>query len=694
MRPLFRTIFLFIIILACSVSGSQAQWQQTAGPFGGDVKSVINVGDTLLAATNSGLYRSLDGGAVWNLMALRGKQVRHLFGRPGSAFALYSWFENGDSLYGVARSTDGWENWEESSAGLVEFNAEIRPTMMGYQGHSLVWLFAYNGDDEKGMAYTSEDLGASWQPRSDLPGTDPVIATLWYGDVLLASAKGAIWRKDAPAAPWRMVQSSNDELSLARFGTLLMTGGGSRMYRSTDGGNNWLAIPYTGTSMDRLVMLGDTLLGLPAGFSNSIHYSLDSGTTWTPYYSPREVIRGMIVVGDRLLCYDPAGVFALYSGAENERRSDSGIIASRIGSVRYIDGSIYASTPGGRLFRSTDGGGAWRTFADNVLHERPVTLHVGHIGGSIFVGGRGLSRSADSGLTWQVVEEDSSIIHGITQGGPVSFVWGALSGVRISKDSGATWSPVPAIRRLVNAVYAASPTVIVVADRMIYRSGDDGETWDSTLTTFQGAVLQKYLVGLRRGALLLSNYRELLRSGDNGLTWSKVALPVPITAAYHLAAYGDKAVVVTDRGFFQSDGDGLAWTPMETGEMGDARSVALGAGIVFAGSTEQGVWKQPIVTSGVAAPGSPRLTAISLLRVTPNPAYGAALAEFSVGRAGNVTVEIFDLFGRRVRSFPAGWLQPGEHRLPFDCGVLSSGAYHLRLAGPDGVSDLPLAIVR
>ena len=84
---------------------------------------------------------------------------------------------------------------------------------------------------------------------------------------------------------------------------------------------------------------------------------------------------------------------------------------------------------------------------------------------------------------------------------------------------------------------------------------------------------------------------------------------------------------------------------------------------------------QRITTSTDDAPAAepPALT------LAPNPAAAAAVATVTLVVAGSATLDAYDVLGRRVRSFDAGRLAPGTHRVPLDLAALAPGTYVLVL---------------
>jgi hypothetical protein len=67
------------------------------------------------------------------------------------------------------------------------------------------------------------------------------------------------------------------------------------------------------------------------------------------------------------------------------------------------------------------------------------------------------------------------------------------------------------------------------------------------------------------------------------------------------------------------------------------------------------------------------------LAVGPNPSSGRAVAFWRLRRPGQAQLALHSLDGTRLRTFPAGALEPGIHRTALDLGDMASGVYFLSL---------------
>jgi hypothetical protein len=80
------------------------------------------------------------------------------------------------------------------------------------------------------------------------------------------------------------------------------------------------------------------------------------------------------------------------------------------------------------------------------------------------------------------------------------------------------------------------------------------------------------------------------------------------------------------------------------------------------------------------------------LSAFPNPFNSIAQISFSLPRAGNVKLEVYDVTGRLAATLVDGRFEAGEHRVRFDGKELASGIYFLRLRA-EGMSKVQKVVM-
>ena len=78
----------------------------------------------------------------------------------------------------------------------------------------------------------------------------------------------------------------------------------------------------------------------------------------------------------------------------------------------------------------------------------------------------------------------------------------------------------------------------------------------------------------------------------------------------------------------------------------------------------------------------------------PNPTAGAATVAFTLAEAGDVSVDVFDVLGRRVATLADGSAAAGPVRLDVPAGALAPGTYVVRVLTDAGAASTRLTVTR
>ncbi len=124
--------------------------------------------------------------------------------------------------------------------------------------------------------------------------------------------------------------------------------------------------------------------------------------------------------------------------------------------------------------------------------------------------------------------------------------------------------------------------------------------------------------------------------------------------------------------------------------------VALGKGPVLYPSLSMGEtrvvrWERPVSVDSRANAGPGRF---ALSPNYPNPFNTRTVFRFSVPEEGHVSLQIFDLLGRRVSRLIDGRVKAGEHQMVWHAGHLPGGVYFCRLQAGGQVLRRKLVLVK
>ena len=264
---------------------------------------------------------------------------------------------------------------------------------------------------------------------------------------------------------------------------------------------------------------------------------------------------------------------ALYPGLR--WRSIGPFRGGRVTSVAGVPGDphiYYFGTPGGGVWKTTDGGHVWHPIFDSVpvpsigaVTVDPSASNVVYVGTGEQMPGKGLYKSSDSGNTWTNIGlQDVRFIQSIIvdpRNPKVIVVAGNSVGM------GIFWRPLA--------------TLAWTANRGIFRTEDGGQTWkkvyndDASLGivdmcsdpdnpgTLYASV---YHPSSGSGASAVADTSDIVKSTDGGATWSLLeskGLPDKARSRVGIVVAGTtggrRLYAILDQGLFRSDDAGANW---------------------------------------------------------------------------------------------------------------------------------------
>jgi photosystem II stability/assembly factor-like uncharacterized protein len=469
------------------------------------------------------------------------------------------------SLMALVAAT-GAADWNR--AGL--YGADVRSLVVDPKNPDTVYLGTSQGE-----VYVSRDGAESWSnPRHGNPFPGYVV------DSLNVDRKGRLWAacwglwggaviavSDDGAVTWKRRDSGLEDFSVRALvvdrknSDLLLAGGLTGVYRSTDGGDSWEKI----SDQENVESLGIDPRDpnrIYVGTWRQAFRTEDGGKTWSL------VNNGMVLDTD---------VFSININPKNPD-------------------NLWLSTCGW-VYSSPDRGSTWTRFKDGFNNRRiqAIDLDANHdswvYAGSV----AGLYRSQDLGKSWQLISDESLVVKaiGLAPARPDRIILGTESdGVYVSHDGGATFGR--SSKGLYNVRVAA---VVPDPDEKgklyaavyfggsasgLYLSSDRGETWDRLNKTKLPEVLSlivrsdepRFVVGTEKGFFFSSD----------GVDWTQAEPSGSPLRVEKLLAYNkSRLFAATAEGVFTSKDGGLSWyklgvsadhaLDLALGKLGDKRAL-------------------------------------------------------------------------------------------------------------------------
>jgi hypothetical protein len=364
--------------------------------------------------------------------------------------------------------------------------------------------------------------------------------------------------------------------------------------------------------------LGDTIV---AGTLTLVYVSTDAGASWHPS--------------------QPAATVA------------------PIQSMLVRNGTLYVGTAGLGVFTSGNLGQTWQSFNEGLvggfensqldvsdLKSRGDSLYASTFGAGVYV------RRLTGVDTWHHFGEEfepnqASNVRGLAVGGTRLLAAGGGNGTVFFRDPGdpewtLSWLDNVGLRpglEAFGAVWTGTGWVVATGvGRGVFSSTQGHEPW--TAVNLGLGLLNSGTLTLRGhrvfGAFNRNNDVVIANSADDGLSWSVLDV-LPQTLVFQMATVGTE---------------------------------------LYAGRAD-GLWRRS--TSTVSVPGNGARAELGLAIAGAQPSAHGVRLRFNMPEAGNATIEVFDVAGRRAAELAQGSLSAGPHQVSWRAGELGAGVYAVRL---------------
>jgi photosystem II stability/assembly factor-like uncharacterized protein len=510
-----------------------------------------------------GIYRTLDGGATWQLQA---EAERTGVPRRIGVIAIDPFDSDHLILGGVGFGEMGHAGdlggMHESLDGGVSWTRRTFPMATNYWCHAVVFDHTQRGviystitarSPTSGI-YRSADGGATWQQLTKgLPATER------FGRTALAISH---------SNPRVLYAFATDEHS-GRSDLLL------GVFKTTNGGSTWTNVAGTHFRNELQISYGNTIAVHPTNSNHvlcggvDLHLTTDGGRTWT-HVTKWDTDRGS----------------SRYAHADHH-----GLLMPAA-----TPGRVYDPNDGG-LDVSTDGGKSWTNRSDGLAVTMYYDVDVAQsderaLGGGAQDNGTLVTASGRVDDYAELLGGDGGwIIYDPRDARHVFASYYNLNIYRFHGQRSRDVSP-PATKDEKNAVWMAfmemSPadsSTLFVGSRRVWRTKDDGETWAAISPVLDGSSISAIDISSAdpRRVFVATENGGFYRSLDGGTTWSaNLAGPLPGHIITRIAAspINTGRVFISMGNFghghvFRSDDGGSNWRDVDGGQLPDVPHHAL-----------------------------------------------------------------------------------------------------------------------
>ncbi len=707
------TIIIFITIFSTFVFG-QKIWYATNGPTGGQINILFNFkvegAAVVYAGTPFGLFKSTNSGSTWSPISpeLAGKNISSItsFGPilyvgtkgygvytstdSGKTFSNFNsssvlgWINSlalsGEILFaggvgGVMRSNDNGNTW--TKVGTLTSGKTIT-SITTYTDTNSTFIIA---SDDKGSVYLSTDFGTNWVEKNPtqklgfvekighhvlaltISAPPPIWAATKTNGIAVTTDNGATWNFKNNGLPF--VHVTNFAFTDADNFIISTAGGG--LFKTTDGGNNWVQISNTGLTdqfVNSLILFGANIL---AATQSGIFQTLLNTISWQPTNTGllNIAINSFLMIGNSIYAGTSNGIYL---------STDFGLNWLLLGLTKTIINTLFPGPAGmllaglqtGGLMKSIDNGSNWTMVSGGLLDQFTyVTTGIYNSTNGLYIIGtetKGALISSDLENWTNAGGLDLQFVSDISEGksSNTKYFAGTSDGLFESDDGGSTFVKIGFNNKNVIKVNVLDSLKILAStgDSGIFQSIDGGKTWASKWdNNAKGAsVISVYVISesswivmTSKGTFITEDFGETYANQDTGLILKDVNAILPVAK--------------TNKNTFTN-------TTYD----------------ILGGTNGMSVWRLPnFVVTGVEGNNSSVPNNFSLSQNYPNPFNPSTIISYTIpavktGYIPSVQIKIYDVLGREVAILVNEEKPAGNYKVNFDASKLSSGVYLYRLS--------------
>jgi photosystem II stability/assembly factor-like uncharacterized protein len=594
------------------------------------------------------VLRTTNGGITWTHEGSDTTRTLNnvAFGDPFTGIAV-------GNVGTILRTTDGGDSWNVHSSGTtralngVFLRDANKGTVVG----------------DSGTILRTVDGGIHWLVSAQpLSRTLRGVAFVPSGLGIIAGDAGTILRTTDGGENWNAVNSgtlrSLHDVALPGGLLAVAVGEAGTVIRSTNGGATWDSVSGGGSATLYHVTFRDANHGHAVGDAGTILRTTDGGASWVTQLSGDSVsFRSVVMTG-----------------------VDTAIITGDLG----------------RILTTTDGGTTWITQWSATLNSLRGLTFTDPVNGTL-VGTNGkILHTSSNGIYWTDREYPISYFYTVTfLDSLVGWVGGLQGKIRKSTDGGITWTPAyvePSLHSsfpILRMRFFTPMLGFATGGRMdqagiVWRTTDGGDHWESSNPS--GAPIHGIhrvdslnFVGVDGEFDLGAGF---IHTKDAGRSWEYryigiwgEALSMSFRTTYeaHVAmGFPCTYMVTRDTGatweqFYTPDSTAmyeLAFTDSLHGYMVGKRGTVLRYNPVLVHAEER---------------ENSLPVALALQQNYPNPFNPVTRISFDLPVNAAVTLKVYDILGREVRTLFDGMKTAGSHLVFFDGRELASGVYFYQL---------------
>jgi hypothetical protein len=239
-------------------------------------------------------------------------------------------------------------------------------------------------------------------------------------------------------------------------------------------------------------------------------------------------------------------------------------------------------------------------------------------------------------------------------------------------------------------------TILAGDPSHIYRSSDISKTWYVVPNTPSDEDVNTFFIGRNGNIYAGMNFDYVFRSTDDGIDWQNTGGAPAVTSLTEDAS--GYIYASSSTGVYRSTDEGDSWKQINSGLL-SAGIASVGidtAGYLYAGSNNANydyLYRSVQTTTAVQEQGATP-TGFTLEQNYPNPAASATTILFSTAAEGTVTLKIYNALGNEVATLISGRLAAGTHTAVLETQALPQGMYYYQLQANGKTQTKKIVLVK
>ena len=402
----------------------------------------------------------------------------------------------------------------------------------------------------------------------------------------------------------------------------------------------------------------------------------------------------------------------LFASASRAQNLDTLFTANWITSIELVNknpGEILITGPG--VQRSTNYGETWHSasfdtsalFDSYNLSMNQINTNEGYLATTI-----GLFKTLDSGFTWFKLPVEGSyylvdvspltpnLVFAQESEDPYLGSWILYK----STNGGSLWDTCDIPWFIVNLQFHSSDSMVAYGcsgtyGKDIYKTTDQGNTWFSLLhETSTSQFFALYVDKSQPGMLYASSKGKIYKTTDDGQNWTEIGAGLRSVVGSTFVIYSFAFDETTpgrfyaglSAGLFLTENDGETWRRIHDSYInrvvGDNEKPMH---LYFITNAERTLIRMldTFTVTGVNNPVNIEPRNYALEQNYPNPFNPSTTIRYQIPKDGLVTLKVYDVLGRKVKTLVNSYQSAGEHFVKFDGRGLASGVYFYSLTAGD-----------